>query len=1111
MASVPIATDTQEEDSSPEHISSTRHDSVGITVDVTTVKDQYLVSVRSDQPRPLVLHWAVDGWTEPPQALWPPGTVQAGGGAVQTTFTDGRHVELAFPEAQCPQRVVFVLKQTEPEQWMHNGATDFAVMLKPPSVRDIADKVIEAEGTYSHWSLFQRFILANELLDGADAAGAEGMGFLYTWLRLSAQKQLDWYRLSNYQSKDIAHVQKTLTQRMAEKAATASDPWSRLFARLSLAGLPRGGGDGDAIRHGILNVMRENGIREGHRPGLDEPFLEQWHQKLHTNTTPEDVTICEAYLAFLHSGNHDDYWRVLWDNGRITREHLETMSKPLHAWPMHLPHLIGPMQHYLWILKTTHSGADLDTAAEMCKGYLDEDLRWNLFDLLQNRHAWWVPGKLVELRRRLAGYWRGAANGVNRDVVLLDVALDNYFRLTVERLDKSQLSGDDVVEMVTLVLQNATIAGESEDLNQVCRLWERLRGESGRWTRDWALVGLAAAQRAQLSVSAYADAIFAATQPAATRFGAECGVDAKYVANFGEEVVRGQPVFMLSLLLQQLEPMLRQTAGVSNWQVVSQESALGVVLEVASLAEVQGSSFAQPTVILADAVGGMEDIPEGVQAVLTKSATDVLSHVAIRARNQRVLLATCFDDKQWEGLRELTGQHVSVDVAPTGDVIATVADLPSSSGAGNGGATAAAVAPLSLQRPEDSTAWALPEAQFQKGANVGGKSANLALLRSKLPDWIELPRSVALPFGTFERVVAHPSNAAVAKQLKALLQQLEAGGSSKNGAAASKNGVTGTNFEREHSNGASSASVNGSATNGASSAGSSEDLHDIQGANGDHVKGSAPPTGSISRIPAELEQIRQLLRSGKLRAPPELVTEVVARVEEAGVAPAGSLAAPTAWTQLWAAICGVWASKWTERAWLSRRARGVAEGDLYMACLLQQVVPAQYAFVLHTADPLTHAPGAFFGEVVVGMGEALVGNYPGRAFGFSDKPEVEEPIVLSLPSKRSALHSPDCGTIIARSDSNGEDLEGFAGAGLYDSIPVLPLKESTVEAASEALLWDAGFRQQLMDDLVEMGAAVEAAFGGIPQDIEGAWRDGKLTVVQSRPQVVHADDAAARV
>ena len=35
---------------------------------------------------------------------------------------------------------------------------------------------------------------------------------------------------------------------------------------MALSALPRGGGDGDAIRMGILHIMRENGIREGHRP-----------------------------------------------------------------------------------------------------------------------------------------------------------------------------------------------------------------------------------------------------------------------------------------------------------------------------------------------------------------------------------------------------------------------------------------------------------------------------------------------------------------------------------------------------------------------------------------------------------------------------------------------------------------------------------------------------------------------------------------------------------------------------------------------------------------------------------------------------------------------------
>ena len=39
--------------------------------------------------------------------------------------------------------------------------------------------------------------------------------------------------------------------------------------------------------------------------------------------------------------------------------------------------------------------------------------------------------------------------------------------------------------------------------------------------------------------------------------------------------------------------------------------------------------------------------------------------------------------------------------------------------------------------------------------------------------------------------------------------------------------------------------------------------------------------------------------------------------------------------------------------------------------------------MLHTANPITGATGELFGEAVVGMGEALVGNQPGRALSFS--------------------------------------------------------------------------------------------------------------------------------
>lgn len=75
------------------------------------------------------------------------------------------------------------------------------------------------------------------------------------------------------------------------------------------------GGDGQKIRDEILHIMHRN-----HIPEVKGLWMEEWHQKLHNNTTPDDVHICEAYLAFLESGgNKGAYWRVLSDAGGAAR------------------------------------------------------------------------------------------------------------------------------------------------------------------------------------------------------------------------------------------------------------------------------------------------------------------------------------------------------------------------------------------------------------------------------------------------------------------------------------------------------------------------------------------------------------------------------------------------------------------------------------------------------------------------------------------------------------------------------------------------------------------------------------------------------------------------
>ena len=60
---------------------------------------------------------------------------------------------------------------------------------------------------------------------------------------------------------------------------------------------------------------------------------------------------------------------------------------------------------------------------------------------------------------------------------------------------------------------------------------------------------------------------------------------------------------------------------------------------------------------------------------------------------------------------------------------------------------------------------------------------------------------------------------------------------------------------------------------------------------------------------------------------------------------------------------------------------------------------------------------------VRGLGETLVGNYAGRALSaVVQKRDLAQPEVLSFPSKSVGLFVDE--TLIFRSDSNGEDLDG---------------------------------------------------------------------------------------
>ena len=1047
----------------------------------------------------LTLHWGVlrgddVDWSMPPESMWPKGSTPFGDGkAIRSELdADGRlailvprslvlsvddddddnddedDVESLHEEEKKEAargvggaekggitQVVGVMVRNG-EEWLHDagGGGDFSLKLSSDPAGGNAKALIRRmakEESAESVNLFRRFCVANELLEPAMAAGEHGAGAMLAWLRLSANKKLKWYSSSNYQGKDMISQQKRIVQRMADASSDPSlSPMTRHIFRLTMNVMPRGGGGGDDIRMGILNIMRDNGIKEGHRPGIEDTFLAQWHQKLHSSTTRDDIAICEAYLHFLHTGNWDDFWWHLYEYGKLTKDDLGEMKV---GWRMggitgpacHLPHLIPAFQHYLWILKVSHSGQDLDTAFTMARGALDGDLQWKIEDMLSNRDEWWVPGKIVELRESLAAYFE--APGAPRDVALLDVALESFWRRRVESVDLDAMSDDDVCTMLEMALRNAAISKDA----QMCSaraLWSRVLQDVGdtteaRWSGAWALRAEAAVDYIGHALTDFMDTIFRVTQEPAAEIGKAAAVPEAYISNFGEEIVRGHPYYVMSAMVSRLRPRIRKAAGLSSWQVVSigaPQSAVGIA-RATQLDTIQGEDYSSsPTVVLSASLGGLEDIPPGVNAVLTTSPVDVLSHIAIRARNTGVMLAACYDDAEWRDIVAVDGKTIAVTVDQGSVSVRATSEVNAAPVSSSSSLSSVPQKSLKLEAPVKKAAWVVRPSKYARGL-VGGKSRGLADLlvdTNTLEGGVRVPASVALPYDVFDRCLAMDESARAS--YKAAVANLK-------------------------------------------------------------------QAGSPATVRRALRRIQAVVKS--------LVLPEALRAELGGIAGALSFSADDIDAGLWESITRVWASKWTERAYLSRKSCGIADDDLHMAVLIMDMVPADYAFVLHSVNPTSGRTDEVFGEMVVGLGETLVGNEPGSALSFLVSKTDGKVTILNLPSKLRAqfiaTHADEgggnAGVVIARSDSNGEDLEAFAGAGLYESHPVRPNVSMAVDYANERLFWDTSFIEATARRLCDIAVSVEK-LAGAPQDIEGAlclndtMPHPDIYLVQSRTQIV---------
>jgi pyruvate,water dikinase len=170
-------------------------------------------------------------------------------------------------------------------------------------------------------------------------------------------------------------------------------------------------------------------------------------------------------------------------------------------------------------------------------------------------------------------------------------------------------------------------------------------------------------------------------------------------------------------------------------------------------------------------------------------------------------------------------------------------------------------------------------------------------------------------------------------------------------------------------------------------------------------------------------------------------------------------------TAVMEAVIGCFSSLWTARAIGYRHRNHIAQESVALAVVVQAMVQSEASGVLFTANPLTGHREETVIDATHGLGEALV----------SGQVEPDHYVVETATGQ-------------IRSRTQGAK-----------RVSIVSKPGGGVERVEETGVANWALPEDAVADLVRLGSAVQAHYGGEPQDIEWALAGGRLHLLQARP------------
>ncbi|KAJ6814220.1 phosphoglucan, water dikinase, chloroplastic-like [Iris pallida] len=572
---------------------------------------------------------------------------------------------------------------------------------------------------------------------------------------------------------------------------------------------------------------------------------------------------------------------------------------------------------------------------------------------------------------------------------------------------------------------------------------EREGSEDGKYI--WALRMKATLDRARRLTEEYSEELLQIFPDKVQTLGKALGIPENSVRTYAEAEIRAGVIFQVSKLCTLLLKAVRTAIGSLGWDVLVPGVAHGTLLQVDRI--VPGSlpsSIRGPVVLVVNKADGDEEVKaagSNIMGVVLLQELPHLSHLGVRARQENVTCVTCEDEDKIADIRKLEGKYVRLEASATRvDISATSSEnsngiLPQESSEELSVNSSPAANTGQAHGKEDAVHGVLELSQADinvSGAKAAacGRLATLSLLSEKVysdqgvPASFRVPSGAVIPFRSMESALEKSGSL---ESFHSLIEQIEL----------SK--LEGGELDRLCSE--LQALV-------AAQSPSQETVEAI---------GKTLPTDArlIVRSSANVEDLAGMSAAGLYESIPNV-----------------SLSNPSVFGS---AVSRVWASLYTRRAVLSRRAAGVPQRDATMAVLVQEMLFPDISFVLHTVSPTDRDPELVEAEIAPGLGETLASGTRGTPWRLSSGKFDGRVSTLAFANFSEEL--------LVRRDgpADGE------------------VVRLTVDYSKKALTADPVFRRQLGQRLCAVGFFLEQKFG-CAQDVEGCVVGEDVFIVQTRPQ-----------